>query len=109
MLRWQNLAFPPGEERGVEGIKYPILMIKVIFALSGIRYAPCPVDGGVKVKRWRRTMISLSCLTLVVVVSLVLTLALEVALSLWRNGKAVEIDLRDLEGLSFEVPSEEVE
>jgi hypothetical protein len=36
-------------------------------------------------------------------------LAFEVALSFWRNGKAVEIDLRDLEGLSFEVPSEEVE
>ena len=54
-------------------------------------------------------MMSLSCLTLVVVVSLFFILALELALSLWRDGKAVEIDLRDLEGLSFEVPSEEVE
>jgi hypothetical protein len=54
-------------------------------------------------------MMSLSCLTLVVVVSLFFMLALEVALSLWRDGKAVEIDLRDLEGLSFGVPSEEAD
>lgn len=54
-------------------------------------------------------MMSLSCLTLVVVVSLLFMLALEVALSFWRNGKAVEIDLRDLEGLSFEAPSEEAD
>jgi hypothetical protein len=89
--------------------KYLILEIKIIFPLSGIRYAPCPVDGGVKVKRWRRKMMSLSCLTLVVVVSLLFMLALEVALSFWRNGKAVEIDLRDLEELSLEAPSEEME
>jgi hypothetical protein len=36
-------------------------------------------------------------------------LALEVGLSLWRNGKAVEIDLRDLEGLSLGAPSEETD
>lgn len=54
-------------------------------------------------------MISLSCLTLMVVVSLLLMLALERVLSLWRDGKAVEIDLRDLEGLSFGVPGEETE
>jgi len=54
-------------------------------------------------------MMSLSCLTLVVVVSLFLMLALEIALSLWRDGKAVEIDLRDLEGLFYGVPSEETD
>jgi hypothetical protein len=54
-------------------------------------------------------MISISCLTLIVVVSLLLVLALEIVLSLWRDGKAVEIDLRDLEGLSFGVPGEETE
>ena len=54
-------------------------------------------------------MMSLSCLTLVVVVSLFLMLALEIALSLWRDGKAVEIDLRDVEGLSFGVPPEETD
>jgi len=54
-------------------------------------------------------MMSLSCLTLVVVVLLFFILALELALSLWRDGKAVEIDLRDLEGLSFGVPCEETE
>jgi len=54
-------------------------------------------------------MISISCLTVMVVVSLLLVLALEIVLSLWRDGKAVEIDLRDLEGLSFGVPGEETE
>ena len=54
-------------------------------------------------------MMSISCLTLVVVVSLLFMLALEIALSLWRGGKAVEIDLRDLEGLSLEVPCEETD
>lgn len=54
-------------------------------------------------------MISLSCLTLVVVVSLLLVLALKRALFLWRDGKAAEIDLRDLEGFSFGVPGEETE
>jgi hypothetical protein len=54
-------------------------------------------------------MISLSCLTAVVVASLFLMLALEIALSLWRGGKAVEIDLRDVEGFSFGVPPEETD
>jgi hypothetical protein len=55
-------------------------------------------------------MISLSCLTLMVVVSLFLVLAIDIAMSLWRDGKAVEIDLRDLEGLAFEgLPCEETE
>jgi hypothetical protein len=54
-------------------------------------------------------MMSISCLTLVVVVSLLLILALEIALSLWRGGKAVEIDLRDLEGLSLGVSGEETD
>ena len=54
-------------------------------------------------------MISLSCLTLVVVVSLLLVLALERALFLWRDGKAAEIDLRDLEGLCLGAPGEETE
>jgi hypothetical protein len=54
-------------------------------------------------------MISLSCLTAVVVASLFLMLALEIALSLWRGGKAVEIDLCDIEGLSLGVPPEETD
>ena len=54
-------------------------------------------------------MMSLSCFILVVVVSLFFMLALEVGLSLWRDGKAVEIDLRDLEGLCFGVPAEETD
>ena len=54
-------------------------------------------------------MMFLSCLILVVVVSLFFMLALEVGLSLWRNGKAVEIDLRDLEGLSCGLLSEETD
>ena len=54
-------------------------------------------------------MMSLSFLTLVVVVSLIFMLALEIGLSLWRDGKAVEIDLRDLEGLSCGSPSEETD
>lgn len=52
-------------------------------------------------------MMSISCLTLVVVVSLLFMLALEVALSLWKGGKAVEIDLRDLEGLTLGAPCDE--
>jgi hypothetical protein len=54
-------------------------------------------------------MISISCLTMMVVISLFLILAVEVAISLWRNGKATEIDLRELEGLSFGAPGEETE
>jgi hypothetical protein len=44
-----------------------------------------------------------------VVVSLFLVLAVEIAISLWRDGKAVEIDLRDLEGLAVGAPGEETE
>jgi hypothetical protein len=52
---------------------------------------------------------SLTFLTLAVVLSLLLMLVLEVGLSMWRNGKAVEIELRDLESLSFEVPGDETD
>jgi hypothetical protein len=43
-----------------------------------------------------------------VVVSLFLVLAVQTAISLWRDGEAVEIDLRDLEGLGFGAPGEEM-
>jgi hypothetical protein len=86
-----------------------ISISKKISVRSGIECASGQVDGGVKVKRWRPKMMSLSCLTLVVVVAMFLMLALELALSLWKQGKAVEIDLRDLEGLTFGIASEETD
>jgi hypothetical protein len=52
---------------------------------------------------------SLSCLTLVVVGALFLMLALELALSFWKQGKAVEIDLRDLEGFIAGIAPEETD
>ena len=46
-------------------------------------------------------MIVLSYLALVIVVALAFLLAAEIALTLWRDGEAVEIDLRDLEESSL--------
>lgn len=48
-------------------------------------------------------------LILVVVVSVFLMFALEIALSVWGSGVVPEIDLHELEGLSFGVPCREME
>jgi hypothetical protein len=50
---------------------------------------------------------SLSWIALAVVVSLPVMLSLEIALRLWRNGEAVEIDLQDVDGLFVGFPSED--
>jgi hypothetical protein len=39
--------------------------------------------------------------------SLPVMLSLEIALRLWRNGEAVEIDLQDVDGLFVGFPSED--
>ncbi|HYA03038.1 MAG TPA: hypothetical protein VEI04_07970 [Syntrophobacteria bacterium] len=54
-------------------------------------------------------MVALSWIALVVVVSLPVMLVLEIAICLWRNGEAVEIDLHDVDGLFLGVPGEDVD
>ncbi len=49
----------------------------------------------------------LSWIALAVVVSLPVMLSLEIALCLWRNGEAVEIDLQDVDGLFLGLPGED--
>ena len=50
---------------------------------------------------------ALSWIALMVVVSLPVMVVLEIALCLWRNGEAVEIDLHDVDGLFPGVPGED--